>query len=115
MKYFIVIIGIALAMVHSSYSCSCAKPKQDEEVCGSDGTNYESGCLLYCFALYRKASESCLTEVSKGKCALPECICTDTCNHVCASNGQTYGNDCTLKCAQKLNPNLTKVKNGKCD
>lgn len=113
MKNFIVTIGIALAMVNSAYSCKCVEPKPGQEVCGSDGKTYDSNCYLFCTGLHRNENESCLTKVSDGKCA-SECICNDACSHVCGSNGQTYGNDCTLKCAQSINPEIKKVKDGKC-
>lgn len=115
MKNLIVIIGIAIAVVHTVYSCKCIMPKSGDEVCGSDGVTYDSSCILFCAGFYRNQTEPCLTTVSNGKCNTSPCICTDTCNYVCGSNGETYGNDCTLKCAQKFNSTLTKVKDGKCD
>lgn len=114
MKNLFVIVGIALAVVHSTYSCKCVAPGENDAVCGSDGKTYDSGCHMFCEGLYRNESESCLTEVHKGACSSPECVCSDTCSFVCASNGQTYGNDCTLKCAQNTDPSITKVKDGKC-
>lgn len=101
-------------IVSCVYSCKCIPAKVGEEVCGSDGKTYESGCYLFCMGIYRNENEPCLTKVSDGACSSPECICSDPCNHVCGSNGQTYGNDCTLKCAQNQNPDLKKVKDGKC-
>lgn len=114
MKNLIAIIGIALAIIQSADCCSCITPKAGDEVCGSDGNTWVSGCLLFCTAFYRDKNESCLTEVYKGICKGPKRICNEPCNYVCASNGQSYGNDCTLKSAQKINPKLKKVKNGKC-
>lgn len=114
MKNFIVIIGIALATVHSTYCCKCVAPGENDQVCASDGKTRDSSCLLFCEGLYRNETEPCLTEVHSGACSSTECICTDTCAYVCGSNGQSYGNDCTLECAKQFDPNLEKVKNGRC-
>lgn len=115
MKNFIVLIAIALATVHTTYSCICSQAKSGEEVCGSNGETYSSECLLSCESFYRGKDQPCVTKVSDGKCGPSPCVCNDTCDYVCASNKQTYGNECTLKCAQKLNPDIAKVKNGQCD
>lgn len=114
MRNLIVLIVVALALVDSSDSCKCAEPTKGEKVCASNGQTYDSGCLLFCDSMYRNESESCLTQVADGECGSLVCNCTDTCNYVCASNGQTYGNDCTLECAQRLNPSLIKIKDGRC-
>lgn len=104
-----------MMFVNLAMSCQCVQPKEGDEICGSDGETYRSDCYLFCFGLYRSNSQPCLTKISDGKCEASKCVCKETCSYVCGSNGQTYGNDCTLKCAQKLNPKLTKVKNGKCE
>lgn len=114
MKSLIILIGITLASVHTVYSCRCVEPKPGDEVCGSDGKTYSSNCYIFCSGLYKNESEPCVTKVSDGECGPSPCTCTDTCSYICASNGQTYGNECTLKCAQKSDPNLTKVKDGRC-
>lgn len=115
MKKSIIVIGIALAMAQSTYCCSCVPPKQGEEVCGSDGNSYDSGCFLFCSGFYRNESEPCLTEVHKGRCkGGHKCVCNQPCAYVCGSDGQSYGNDCTLNCARKFNKHLKKVKNGRC-
>lgn len=114
MKHFIVLIGIALATVHTVHSCQCSKPKDDEKVCGSDGETYGSKCLVTCLTFYASKSDPCITRVSDGECGPSPCTCSDTCDYVCGSDGETYGNECTLKCAQQLNPNLSKAKDGHC-
>lgn len=42
------------------------------------------------------------------------CICTKIYKPVCGSDGKTYGNACELGCAQRKNPCLRKIKDGKC-
>lgn len=115
MRNLIVIIGVIVAITNSVYSCKCVAPKPGDEVCGSDGKTYDSKCVLFCSGLYKKETEPCVTKVSNGPCGSTPCICTDVCKHVCGSDGEDYGNDCTLECAQKLNPNLTKAKDGRCN
>lgn len=107
-------IAIVLVIVNLAHTCQCEPPKEGDEICGSDGKTYRSSCQMFCIGLYGNEKQPCLTKVSGGACKAPECACKDKCNFVCGSNGQTYGNDCTLKCAQKLNPSLRKVKEGKC-
>ena len=114
MKNLLLLIGISLAIVHTVESCMCTEPTEDEKVCGSNGQTYNSGCLLFCEAIYRNESEPCLTPVYDGECGSVECSCSDKCSYVCASNGQTYGNDCSLECAQKINPDLIKIRDGRC-
>lgn len=114
MKNFLGVVGVILAIIRLSNCCSCIEPNAGEEVCGSDGNTYQSPCILFCSGFYRNASEPCLTEVHKGPCKGPKCVCKDTCKYVCASNGQSFGNDCTLRRAQKYKPKLKKVKDGRC-
>lgn len=114
MKNLILIIGVALASIDIVYSCSCVEVGPGNEVCASDGKTYNDTCLVNCVQFYRNETEPCLTTVSKGICGPSPCICKDACAHICASNGQTYGNECTFECAKKVEPNLTKVKDGFC-
>lgn len=115
MKRICLIVPILIVLsVQFAYSCSCMRPNPGEEVCGSDNKTYGNGCLLFCSGFYRRANETCLTQVHEGNCTKPACICKDTCNYVCGSDGRSYGNDCTFKCAQQWNSCLKRVKNGKC-
>lgn len=115
MKHIILIVTTLISVgVQFSYSCDCIPPKRGEQVCGSSGKTYRSGCELFCAGVYLEPNESCLTQVHAGKCGKRPCKCTDTCKYVCGSDGRNYGNECTLNCAQKKNKCLRKVKNGKC-
>lgn len=117
MKNLILVIGVAVATAHIVHSCKCVQPKPGDAVCGSDGKTYESSCYLFCTALYRNETEPCLTQVHPTPCTKHKCVCHQKCDYVCANDGKkafNYGNDCTLKCAQKRNRKLKFVKRGKC-
>ncbi|CAG9836062.1 unnamed protein product [Diabrotica balteata] len=43
------------------------------------------------------------------------CSCILIIREVCASNGETYDNECWFKCAQQEDPNLQIVSQGRCD
>lgn len=82
-------------------------------VCGSDGIEYASECVLFCKSL---VVDYCLTVLHKGPCKKPKCNhkVKGKCSYVCGNDGQTYGSDSILNCAKKFNKKLKKVKNGKC-
>lgn len=141
MTNFIVIVGVMLATMHLANACRCVKPEKCDKVCGSDGISsnytldkmmfqsilhkysnidfltgntYNSECLLFCQSLL---VPYCLTTAYIGPCKKPLCNCKEKCNYVCGSNGvksRTYGNPCTLKCAQKFDHKLKFVKFGEC-
>lgn len=89
MKNLIIIIGIALASMHTVHSCLCAMPKSGEEICASDGKTYLSTCAF-------------------------DCSIFDQCNYNCASNVPATIHECVAKCDQEKRLTLKKVSNGKC-
>lgn len=69
MKSLIFIILIALAVAKPTYSCICVPPKSGEEVCGSDGKTYLSGCVLSCTEFENvNFGRPTVTKVKDGKC-----------------------------------------------
>ncbi|CAK4079078.1 unnamed protein product [Aphanomyces euteiches] len=84
-------------------------------VCGSDGKTYANSCELG-RATCKNAS---ITLASNGWCEESgNSTCKTGCialyKPVCASNGETYGNDCELKNAACDNSSITKVSDGEC-
>lgn len=111
MKNLVLISVIVFSLLRSAYCCKCVDPSPGEEVCGSNGKTYKSDCYLFCDSLMQNQTDStvpCLSKVHDGECSSEPCICEDACQSVCGSDGQTYGNDCTLECAQQFNPHLEK-------
>ncbi|CAH0725523.1 unnamed protein product, partial [Brenthis ino] len=47
--------------------------------------------------------------------ALPPCVCTRNMKPVCGSDGETYSNECMLRCQKETKPDLTLVRPGACD
>ncbi|KAJ3113810.1 hypothetical protein HDU96_002901 [Phlyctochytrium bullatum] len=90
-------------------------------VCGSDGKNYNTLCELQIAA----CTTPNLTKVRDGKCDGSSEICTAIKNGavvdcpppapVCGSNGQSYNSLCELEIAACSIPNLTKVRDGRCE
>lgn len=105
-----------MSLSYTAYSCTCIQAEPNTEVCGSNGITYPNDCHLFCEGFYSNLEEDapCLTKAYDGKCRPNTCRCSDVCDFVCGSDGLTYGNECTFKCAQQENPCLEKVKDGIC-
>lgn len=84
----IINFAFTVALAQCAFCCMCVAPEKDDAVCGSDGITYASSCYLFCAGFVRNEIETCLTMVSNGKCGESECICNETCNFVCGSNGE---------------------------
>lgn len=119
MSELILSICVGLATVHLTCACQCMEPVPGQEVCGSDGNTWPSICHLLCTNWEETkggtdSNATCLSEIHKGNCTPSPCICNDTCQKVCASNGKTYNSQCAFECAQRMDPELMKTKNGEC-
>jgi hypothetical protein len=99
----------------------CACPLILSPVCGSDGQTYPNVCNLNCAKKLNRnlevfAQGECMPKVQNMPLAeeAPLCACPLNFLPVCGSDGQTYPNECSLKCAKKLNRNLEVFAQGEC-
>nr|XP_034834642.1 serine protease inhibitor dipetalogastin-like isoform X1 [Maniola hyperantus] len=99
----------------------CVCTREAKPVCGTDGKTYANPCLLNCVREQRED----LHILHPGRCendlikvrdvnldAAPTCTCTRNLQPVCASNGQTYSNECIMRCSGN---DLTVKSYGPCD
>jgi len=118
MKLFsLLFVGIFGAPNCDSWIC----PMSIEEHCGSDGVTYTSMCEIE----YEKVcnNKPDLTHVSHGPCKRGrrsgDCniACPMMYIPVCASNGQTFGNQCAFEAAVEcgdVGEDVTVVHEGEC-
>ncbi|XP_071517319.1 serine protease inhibitor dipetalogastin-like isoform X2 [Panulirus ornatus] len=103
----------------SSSSCPENCQKIYTPLCGSDGNTYNNKCILDAASCRSvKEGKPAITVFQEGPCETrEECRldCSSTYSPVCGSNGVTYGNECWLRLARCLNPNITQKSTGICN
>lgn len=96
--------------------CPTSCPDDKEPVCGSDGKTYDNPCFL----LLKACTGSKVTTVRSGPCSSPtKRPCPTSCSFsnepLCASDGNTYSNQCTLDVTNcHSSTTITKLYDGEC-
>ncbi|XP_028394352.1 uncharacterized protein LOC114518524 isoform X7 [Dendronephthya gigantea] len=129
----------AQCVVDSDYKASCQCPKcppETKRVCGSDGKTYINECELRKQSCTTKTNIKVLHEGkcdpckdkkcyynstcvegndNKGYCVCPQCS-DEPVDYVCASDGNTYPNECQERRTACMTKSLLKtIHKGKCD
>ncbi|XP_053339274.1 agrin [Clarias gariepinus] len=115
-----------------------ACPPSSEQLCASDGRNYNTECLMERTALQKerqlkkvhsgpckkqeecqeecKFSAVCLLEHGRARCSCEPIRCDGTYTPVCGDDGHTYPNDCERRRAECLTQTTIRSKQqGPCD
>uniref|UniRef100_A0A2A4JXB3 Kazal-like domain-containing protein n=1 Tax=Heliothis virescens TaxID=7102 RepID=A0A2A4JXB3_HELVI len=98
----------------------CICPEVIIPVCGTDGRTYKNVCILQCVSRINQANGRPPIRVKKaGECAVENCSCPLNKDPICASDGNTYNNQCELRCQNRKRqqlgkPPLTVQYKGKC-
>ncbi|XP_048006959.1 serine protease inhibitor dipetalogastin-like [Leguminivora glycinivorella] len=98
--------------------CNC--PLIISPVCGTNGRTFRNTCFLECASRQSTNSGGPPIYVQKyGVCVIEKCVCPHILKPVCASNGNTYDNECILQCQNNIRfalgqPPLAKLYDGPC-
>ena len=130
--------GIEVKEWHEGHCPQCpsqACHQNEDFVCGSNNVTYRNECILKKIACEQKLD---IVVRGRGECPSPssneddkkvskqgeqdmtgddkcKIACPRHLSPVCGSNGQTYGNECTLKVAHCEDNSIIKVRSGRCD
>lgn len=98
--------------------CECACSRVYFPLCGSDDNTYSNECAFNC----AKKINRNLAVKFEGECSevhilpiMPECICPEMYEPLCATDGNTYSNECQLRCEQGRRSGLKFKHFGACD
>lgn len=130
----IVIVGVAVLLVSSSYGASlrpvpieeanlpCICTEEYLPICASNNRTFGNVCEFNC----QKKRDSELSIRYNGEChddvqkvsketSLGNCVCSRELKQICGSNNVTYSNQCTFDCARNTNNQLTVRYLGECN
>ncbi|XP_031623996.1 serine protease inhibitor dipetalogastin-like [Contarinia nasturtii] len=85
-------------------------------VCGNDDQTYFNECKLKCEQKHKKQLKIKYPGECKNAAMLSpiNCICHFNYKPVCGTDGNTYSNECVLRCNKKHNSNLEVKHQGRC-
>lgn len=118
------IFGVFVLALHSSNSASltsdniCVCTREYSPICGTDNKTYANKCMFKCEQKHRddldvKHAGECKEDIDHAEVG-SVCVCNLIYAPVCGSDGKTYSNECSLKCAQNQKKNLKLKHTGEC-